>query len=155
MLAYMLEARLEEAQPEKVEQDKYDMVRRRQEERRARYEERQPGKRGVEELRAAERGSQEQEEEKEKNSKFRVLPFVVTAAVCLALLTWFGNDTVQEKVKGQLSAWLTEEKPVIIEGQEQVEESIADPDAQAVGAAMEEICYIVGDICHALGDVCL
>lgn len=127
MLAYMLEARLEEAQPEKVEQDKYDMVRRRQEERRARYEERQPGKRTVEELKAAEtlQRSNEQEEEKEKTSKFRVLPFVVTAVACLALLTWFGNDQVQEKVKGQLTAWLTEEKPVVIVGQEQNKEQIS------------------------------
>lgn len=127
MLAYMLEARLEEVQPEKVEQDKYDMVRKRQEERRARYEERQPGKRSVEELKAAEtvQRSNEQEEEKEKASKFRVLPFVVTAVACLALLTWFGNDQIQEKVKGQLTAWLTEEKPVVILGEEQNKEQIS------------------------------
>ena len=125
MLAYMLEARLEEVQPEKVEQDKYDMVRRRQEERRARYEERQPGKRVAEELKAAETLQRSNEQEEEKTSKFRVLPFVVTAVVCLALLTWFGNDQVQEKVKGQLTAWLTDEKPVVIVGQEQNKELVS------------------------------
>lgn len=125
MLAYMLEARLEEVQPEKVEQDKYDMVRRRQEERRARYEERQPGKRAAEELKAAETLQRSNEQEEEKTSKFRVLPFVVTAVVCLALLAWFGNDQVQEKVKGQLTAWLTEEKPVVIVGQEQNKELVS------------------------------
>lgn len=125
MLAYMLEARLEEVQPEKVEQDKYDMVRRRQEERRARYEERQPGKRAAEELKAAEALQRSTEQEEEKTSKFRVLPFVVTAVVCLALLTWFGNDQVQEKVKGQLTAWLTDEKPVVIVGQEQNKELVS------------------------------
>lgn len=138
MLAYMLEARLEEVQPEKVEQDKYDMVRKRQEERRARYEERQPGKKTALELKAAEtvQRSNEQEEEKEKTSKFRVLPFVVTAVACLALLTWFGNDQIQEKVKGQLTAWLTEEKPVVIVGQEQNKE-LASQQVQQNSSDME------------------
>jgi len=133
MLAYMLEARLEEAKPEMVEQDKYDMVKKRQEERRTRYEEKQQGKKGGEELRAAERPSRDaaQEEEKDKTSKFKVLPFVVTAAACLALLTWLGNDTMQEKVKGQLTAWLAEEKPAVIVGQEQIQEQSSEQDQPA------------------------
>ncbi|MCM1065127.1 MAG: LysM peptidoglycan-binding domain-containing protein [Eubacterium sp.] len=47
MLAYMLEQRQEDAMPEQVEQEKYDMVKRRQEERRlqAELEKRQSGRR--------------------------------------------------------------------------------------------------------------
>ena len=140
MLAYMLEARLEEAQPEKVEQDKYDMVKRRQEERRARFEERQSFKRNTEEVKTKEAKERETKVEEaghkdtEKQPKFKMLPFVATAAACLAALTLLGNDTVQDKVNGKLSAWLTDsgeavlnteeqrKEPIIIVGQEQTQE---------------------------------
>ena len=136
MLAYMLEARLEEAQPEKVEQDKYDMVKRRQEERRAQFEERQFGGRPVEEQRTREVKAKDGKEE-ESQTRFKLVPFTVAALGCLVVLTLLGNDNVQEKVSGQLTAWLDSvseskldneaegeglQQPVIIVGQEQTQE---------------------------------
>ena len=96
MLAYMLEARVEEVRPENVEQDKYEMVKKRQEERRARFEEKQVGQKSVE----------------KENGKFKVVPFVVTAAACFAVLTILGNDSLQETLNRRVVSWWEEVKQV-------------------------------------------
>jgi len=84
MLAYMLEARGEEIQPEKVEQDKYDMVKKRQEERRRQFEERRQPLR---------RAADEKEKEEKKEKQFKVAPFLALAACCLTvLILWDRGD---------------------------------------------------------------
>lgn len=98
MLAYMLETRREEAQPEKVEQDKYDMVRKRQEDRRQQFEERkQPKKKVV---------NEPAKEEDSKQYQFKFAPFVLVAGGCLIALMLWGNGNTLESVKGQLSVWV-------------------------------------------------
>ena len=127
MLAYMLEARGEEIQPERVEQDKYEMVKRRQEDRRQQFEERrQPKKRVVDEA----------EREDKKIKQFKVAPFLALAGCCLAVLVLWDRGNVADGLKEQLSAWVgnvndilfargeqnLEDEPVIIESEEVQEE---------------------------------
>ncbi len=127
MLAYMLEARLEEAQPEKVEQDKYDMVKMRQEERRARFEQRQMGQRSIDEVPAGNVSAKgDKSAEGENKGKFRLAPFVLTAAGCLALLTLLGNGSVQEKMGVQLQVWQDEIRDIFLDDTGE-NESVQDP----------------------------
>ena len=133
MLAYMLEARVEETQPENVEQDKYEMVKRRQEERRARFEERQFGRKSVEKQKEVKKTVETENKKSEnENGKFRVVPFIVNAAVCFAVLTVLGNDNLQEKMNSRIITWwadvkqarqeqinIEEPEPVVLAGQVQ------------------------------------
>ncbi len=129
MLAYMLDARLEEAQPEKVEQDKYEMVKKRQEERRARFEDRQISRKFAEkeQERKPDRkqiAEKEPASEEKEAGKFKLVPFMATAAGCLALLTVLGNGNLQEKMNGQLLSWWDDIKQI---RQEQVDIEDTDP----------------------------
>lgn len=129
MLAYMLDARMEEAQPEKVEQDKYEMVKKRQEERRARFEDRQIGRKFMEQEqeRKPDRkqiAEKEPASEEKEAGKFKLVPFMATAAGCLALLTVLGNGNLQEKMNGQLLSWWDDIKQI---RQEQGDKEDSDP----------------------------
>ena len=132
MLAYMLETRKEEAQPEKVEQDKYDMVRKRQEDRRQQFEEkRQPKKKAVSDV--------EEKPEDNRQYQFKIAPFILVAACCLVALVLWNNGKNLQYVKGQLMTWvesLREEQvatekdvqlpsPIIHEQEESKEEVLA------------------------------
>ena len=113
MLAYMLEARVDEAQPENVEQDKYEMVKKRQEERRARFEERQYGRKGVN--KETERkivADKEAEKTGSESGKFKMVPFVMTAAACFMVLTVLGNGNLQEKMNSRVLSWWEDIKQV-------------------------------------------
>jgi len=98
MLAYMLETRSEDAQPEHVEQEKYDMVRRRQEDRRIQFEEKnQPRK----------RQTVEKPENRENNVyHFRVAPFVLLAGCCLIAMMLWNNTGTLENIREQVTNWL-------------------------------------------------
>ncbi len=113
MLAYMLETRREEVQPEKVEQDKYDVVRKRQEDRRQQFEERRQLKQKV--------VSEPTKEEDGKQYPFQFAPFILVAGCCLIALMLWGNGNTLKRMKGQLSAWvedLTDYRLVAGESQE-------------------------------------
>ncbi len=127
MLAYMLEARMEDVQPEKVEQDKYEMVKKRQEERRARFEERQYGKKGNEDTSAKSVPTQEEKSaDVQIKGKFKLIPFAVTAAACLGVLTVMNNDAMQENLNNKLLTWWKDVKEISI-GNIGTEEEIKEP----------------------------
>lgn len=80
MLAYMLEERQEEAAPEQVEQEKYDMVRKRQEERRLQAE--------LEKKRSETREKRTKERTSEGSlRRMKYSAAIVFAALCVAGLT--------------------------------------------------------------------
>lgn len=95
MLAYMLEARVEEAQPEMVEQDKYDMVKKRQEERRLRFENKT----------VSAPMKEKNENVQMQARKFKVAPFVFAATGCLVLTMAISNDMVKETAGRYLADW--------------------------------------------------
>ena len=113
MLAYMLEARVEEVRPENVEQDKYEMVKKRQEERRARFEEKQLGRKNVEKEKELQKAAEpEKKSAEQERGKFKVVPFVITAAACFAVLTIMGNDYFQETLNSRVISWWEDVKQV-------------------------------------------
>ena len=104
MLAYMLETRAEDVQPEKVEQDKYDEVKKRREERKLRFEDRYTSKKEAEKTNT----------DNEQMKKFKAAPFVFTAVGCLACLLVLGNDSVQDKARDRLGVWYENAKSYLV-----------------------------------------
>ena len=131
MLAYMLETRTEEAQPEIVEQDKYDEVKRRREERKLKFEDKYNVGKSTENTKTKD----------EEIRKFKVSPFLFTAVGCLAGVLILGNNHVQENVRKQAGEWygniknyLTEEEFMDISGE--VFLPIAQSDEEIVESQM-------------------
>ena len=101
MLAYMLEARAEEVQPEMVEQDKYDMVKKRQEERRIQFE----NKHNIR------KADDVQKETTQPERKFKVMPFMVAATGCLVCTLALGNPDIRTIMQSKLATWMQVAKP--------------------------------------------
>nr|WP_318686789.1 LysM peptidoglycan-binding domain-containing protein [uncultured Acetatifactor sp.] len=122
MLAYMLDTRQEEAAPEEVDQEKYNVVKQRQEERKARAEEgaglvRGEGKRLH---KSPEKSSEDVHSEKRKKltqesslRKFRFSAAAVFALLCVAgLAAMNGSEKVEElqTAAKEMMAEMTEQK---------------------------------------------
>ena len=124
MLAYMLDVRKEEIQPEVVEQEKYDVVKKRQEERRQRersQEERQQEKRRGgerEERQSHYRNMRQFKPERQESAAEKVRHMKVSVAAVFALLCVFGYALLSgeegvlklQKAAGQMFQRLGEQK---------------------------------------------